>query len=1241
MYRSYCAIVRQNDRTWTFLSSREHLNFACAFFQASLTGEARSAAITSLLERTGLVSCADLNAGTDIPEEMGPAGLSGGQRRRLSLAVALAKKPSLLIADEPTSGLDAAAATGIMKVMADMAKKDKVAVLCTIHQPGARVFQCIDQLLVLSKGCTVYLGLGAELAAHTASLGKPVPPGVSTSEHMLNLANADFSSDESVNAVIDAWQKKAPPAPPPPLPRELPAEPARAPFMAQAALLFERHALKLLPRDPLIVILIVILCITDISTSSLYFWNEVRTDNQDTPENRTTMFMVTTQIPLMFNIFYCIGAGVERVRVQREINNGMYSPGLYVFVTSLIALPATIVTGCSATLLSYVWGDYHSWASFGYSCILMSATVYWMAAVGMLLGWLFGYSTGPSIFTAVWLAAFSTLRHSPIRLSGTPRLALRLAVSKTICSARWHACMATLAKLHACPGSKLALSPTFRPPDIARTCCCATSDGAGFFIDIEDVWWPLRTVSYVTPIYFSLSGSLHNLLGDADDIHGAVTCDSDQPGCSRGFKCSGGVSLHDCVGVTGEQVLQSLHARLGTVIELNNVVFKHLVIICAQSMAIKLLTFAILRYQSRVRIQPSPPSAAESLAPLENAEVMAGRHEVEIVSTKAIGLTTAGENGVELVIDDVTLQLDKVNEEAEGKFLLKNVSASCRSGEIMSIMGPSGAGKSTLLNVLSCTPTAGRTDHITGGVALNGQQMTQKIFSDHCAFMPQDDAGLFAFLSAEAHIQYAVALYRGKLSTIECTEVVDGILARTGLQSCRQTRAGSIEYPGLSGGQRRRLSLALALSNGPSLIVTDEPTTGLDDAAAAAIMKMLRDMAFSSKLAVLATIHQPSNSIFSNMGTLLLLSRGRTAYYGQASDLLGYANSIIGQPVPMGVSIAEHMLNLVNADFASDAEVEATIDAWEAKAASPPPTSTSNPLPSAPVRPPFLRVFGVLLQKMASILFSSPAFFRDKVVVTFVLSTLSGMYLVKVHDREQDVAATLYYGVYFIFSNVMFLNIAILHGYCSRFPAFERELKATMYGPIMYWLVSSALAIVVDMIAAVVSVVPISLFMNVPASSYFGIICLSFGCFSFLTAAIEWFALSGLDSATFLCAQLGAHLSFSANAYLNAKEIIWPFRIFYYILPSHYFFDSAVQLSFGDENAHWNGAHRVSSAPESILNSSAGREALHNGDTFVCPDTPGNCYGDNGRDVLASLAVCAIPPLTRSPNPCCPWACGC
>ena len=275
MYRSYCAVVTQYDRNWTWLTAREHVDLAHAFLQASLTKEARQAANESLLERTGLASCAELQAGTDVKEETGPAGLSGGQRRRLSLAVALAKKPSLLIADEPTSGLDAAAAAAIITVIRDLATEDRVAVLCTIHQPSASVFDSIGQLLILSKGRTAYLGQAAELVAYAASLGKPVPTGVSIAEHMLNLVNADFESDAMVDAVINAWQEKAPPQPPPLAARSLPTEPVRAPFTAQFWRLVDRHALKILPRDPMIILAICFLSITDICWTGIYYWNQV------------------------------------------------------------------------------------------------------------------------------------------------------------------------------------------------------------------------------------------------------------------------------------------------------------------------------------------------------------------------------------------------------------------------------------------------------------------------------------------------------------------------------------------------------------------------------------------------------------------------------------------------------------------------------------------------------------------------------------------------------------------------------------------------------------------------------------------------------------------------------------------------------------------------------------------------------------------------------------------------------
>ena len=161
------------------------MNLAVTFHQGGLTSDERKVAAEAQLERLGLASCADLRAGTDIKEEVAFAGISGGQRRRLSLAVAIAKKPAVLIADEPTSGLDAAAAAAIMQLLFELSHDDRVAVVCTIHQPPVSVYANISSVLLLSKGRTAYYGPSEGMRSYFASLGRALPTGASVSEHAL------------------------------------------------------------------------------------------------------------------------------------------------------------------------------------------------------------------------------------------------------------------------------------------------------------------------------------------------------------------------------------------------------------------------------------------------------------------------------------------------------------------------------------------------------------------------------------------------------------------------------------------------------------------------------------------------------------------------------------------------------------------------------------------------------------------------------------------------------------------------------------------------------------------------------------------------------------------------------------------------------------------------------------------------------------------------------------------------
>jgi ABC-type multidrug transport system ATPase subunit len=144
--RRVSALVPQDDLLTPSLTTQEALMEA-TIFKTSLGLAERQARVDRLLKQFGLDGCKDVIIGH--PE--GKKGISGGQKRRLSVALELCGRPSLLYLDEPTSGLDSIASMTLVRLLATLARGG-VTVIATIHQPSAAAFYTFDRLLLLHQG---------------------------------------------------------------------------------------------------------------------------------------------------------------------------------------------------------------------------------------------------------------------------------------------------------------------------------------------------------------------------------------------------------------------------------------------------------------------------------------------------------------------------------------------------------------------------------------------------------------------------------------------------------------------------------------------------------------------------------------------------------------------------------------------------------------------------------------------------------------------------------------------------------------------------------------------------------------------------------------------------------------------------------------------------------------------------------------------------------------------------------
>ncbi len=223
-----------------------------------------------------------------------------------------------------------------------------------------------------------------------------------------------------------------------------------------------------------------------------------------------------------------------------------------------------------------------------------------------------------------------------------------------------------------------------------------------------------------------------------------------------------------------------------------------------------------------------------------------------------------------------------------GDIGLRDISFKEEQGKLIGIMGASGAGKTTLLNVLAGieTPTSGKV--LINGVDLHHQKNE---IVGVIGVIPQDDL-LIEELTVFQNLYYNAKLCFKDKSEEELTQLVDKTLKNLGLYERKALKVGSPMNKMISGGQRKRLNIALELIREPSILFVDEPTSGLSSRDSENVMDLLRELTLKGKL-IFVVIHQPSSDIYKMFDNMMILDTGGyMIYYGNPVEAVMYFKRI-------------------------------------------------------------------------------------------------------------------------------------------------------------------------------------------------------------------------------------------------------------------------------------------------------------------------------------------------------------
>ncbi|KAK4705330.1 hypothetical protein P7C70_g872, partial [Phenoliferia sp. Uapishka_3] len=401
--------------------------------------------------------------------------------------------------------------------------------------------------------------------------------------------------------------------------------------------------------------------------------------------------------------------------------------------------------------------------------------------------------------------------------------------------------------------------------------------------------------------FFCGGGGALDLTETIDTLSGYLIISCDVTGGTCAFKQevlqklfgANGLALSSCI--SGECVKQSTIAALASVLHsstsdgstLSNGVIAGLVVLGAIVLA--LLILIGFGWNNQRKARTSTTSSTFDEKPL---------------ASSGVGLRWS-EIGYSLPSRGLRIAKRKSGGE-DGRVLLDGITGEVAPGHLLAILGPTGAGKSTFVDILAGRRKSGRS---SGSVELIlSKDEPGRIIK--IGYVDQHDI-LPSTSTVRETLMFAASL---KLPESWPRERVFDVLSQLGLLDCADTRIGGSERRGISGGERRRVSIGLELLSAPAILILDEPTSGLDSVSAKRVISVLKSLTTSesNKTTIITTIHQPNSQVYHLFDSVLVLTGGgRQLHLGPAADV----NSTLaarGHHCPEGWNPADYLLELAS-----------------------------------------------------------------------------------------------------------------------------------------------------------------------------------------------------------------------------------------------------------------------------------------------------------------------------------------